>query len=141
MESVHGLDNRMLASNAQGLGFSPQCCKSKLCEEVALVGFLPFLPSPRKCLRWNLLNKTHPASQQLRDGFTELEETLVVCSEPPPLSRDVTTKSRRSPGAQCCSGLEDTASLALANFSSPPSSDPNQDLLHCIGVRIKYADT
>lgn len=74
-------------------------------------------------------------------SLAELEETLAVCSEPPPLSGGVTTKSRRSPGALHCSGLEDTASLALANFRSPPSSDPNPDLLHCIGVRIKYADT
>lgn len=67
-----------------------------MCEEVALVGFLPFLPSPRKCLRLNLLNKTHKYPSSIVMSLTELEETLAVCSEPPPLPRVATTKSRRS---------------------------------------------
>lgn len=72
---------------------------------------------PRKCPRLNLLNKNikHPSSIMM--SLTELEETLAVCSEPPPLSRGATTKSRRIPRAQSCSGLEDSL-LGLGQATS-----------------------
>lgn len=131
VESVHRLGNRMFASNAQGPGFTPQYCKSKTCEKVAVVGFLP---SPRKCLRLNLLCKK---TLSIMMSLTELEETLPYALRP-----------HHSPGVQQPRAGEARSSELFrlrgqfarprpGYFSCAPSSDPNPYLLHCIGMRIK----
>lgn len=46
VESVHGLGNRMLASNAQGLGFSPQYCKAKHVKRLLWWSYCPCCLAP-----------------------------------------------------------------------------------------------
>lgn len=97
VESVHGLGNRTLASNAQGLGVSPQYCKAKRVKRLLWWSYCPCClapeaeasptighqPAPGSAWDWIYLTKNikHPSSIIVM-SLTELEETLAVCSDP-----------------------------------------------------------